>query len=421
MSQSTSTYQLRRARKERHPQATKGLDIHLALPTLLLVTFGILMVYSASYPTTNGNALRFVIRQLPFALIGWCALWIFSRLRLRFLYKLAYPALIISIIALVGVLAVGKATNGATSWFTLGPIKFQPSEMAKIALILALAKFFADHPNVVTRFKGLLLSLLAIGAVCGLILLGKDFGTTSVLVMTSFVMLFLVGVRFRHLLYMGVSSLVVGAVFIAMEPYRMNRILSFLNPEAYYDSGGYQIIRQLIALGSGGVFGLGFSKSREKFFYLPSGIAHTDSIYAVIGEELGLIFCVLVLVLFLWLGWRGLSIAANSTDRFASLTAAGLTSLILIQATTNIFVVLSLMPLTGLPLPFISYGGSSLLFSLIAVGIIANTSRYGAREAKGEKRRDAMEGNAINPSAGYQKTGTQMSQSERLDTRLSSR
>ncbi|NIM07037.1 MAG: putative lipid II flippase FtsW [Armatimonadetes bacterium] len=355
-----------------------SMDMGIFLPTLLLVAVGIAMVFSASYPTVleyrDGDAWYYAKRQAGFAVAGFFALWIFSRLRLKYLRGIAYPALFVSILLLAGVLVVGRATKGAFSWYDAGPFKFQPSEMAKVALILALAKLLADYPGILSTFKGLLVPLLMGGLVCGLVLMGRDLGTTAVAFFAFLVVLFLAGARFSHLLGLSIASAGIGAFFIRMEPYRLQRIISFINPEAYADSGGYQITRSLIALGSGGLFGLGFSRSREKFFYLPT--PHTDSIFAVIGEELGLIFCLAVLVLFFWLGWRGLRAATLSEDRFSSLAAAGLTSLILIQAATNLMVNVGMMPLTGLPLPFISYGGSSLLFSLIAVGIIANISRH---------------------------------------------
>jgi len=383
-------FQLRRVRPAPSPHASPlpGLDANLFLPTLLLVAFGVAMVFSASYPTVleshHGDAWFYAKRQAGFAAFGLLALFGFSRLRLRHIRWIAYPAFIVTVPLLIGVLILGRLTNGAICWYQIGPFKFQPSEMAKVFLVLALARLLADHPRSVETLKGLFYPLALAGLICGLVLMGKDFGTTAVAGLAVFVLLFLAGARLKDLLGVALPALGMAAFFIAKEPYRLGRIFAFLNPEAHADKGGYHIIRALIAFGSGGLFGLGFSRSREKFFYLPT--PYTDSIFAVIGEELGLLFCLIVLSLFVWLGWRGLWVSAMSKDRFASLAAAGLTSLVLIQAATNILVSLGLIPLTGLPLPFISYGGSSLLFNLIAVGIVANISRHTAREERSSSR-----------------------------------
>ena len=384
-------FQLRRVKPGRSAAASlPGIDRHLLLPILLLATIGIVMVFSASYPMVLNSgkesisdllrldagkrgAYEFALKQFIFALLGGGVLFAFSRLRQNVLRSSAYPALLVAFVFLVLVLKIGREINGAHSWIQVGPVNFQPSEFAKVALMLTLARLFADRAQPPLTGRELLLPLLIAGLVCGLVLLEKDFGTTAVIFSTILVMLFLAGARIKHLLALAVSAGVVGAIFVYTEPYRLDRILSFIDPVRYADSGGYQIQRALIAIGSGGPFGLGFSHSREKFFYLPT--PHTDCIFAVTAEELGLFFCLGILALFFWLGWRGLKIAASSRDRFAALATAGMTNLIIIEAATNLLVILGLMPPTGLPLPFISYGGSSLVFSMMAVGIIANFSR----------------------------------------------
>ncbi len=360
-----------------------GLDLHLLLPTLLLVAFGVAMVFSASYPTVlesrQGDAYYFVKRQAMFAVVGGLLLWLASRVKLRLIRDHVYYFLAVSVLLLLVVLGIGREVNGSRSWLGLGSLRFQPSELAKVGLLLALAKLFADRPAAATTLKGLLLPLALTGFVCGLILLENDFGVAAVTGLAALILLGLAGARGKHLAALGVSGAILAGAFIAMKPTRLIRVISFLNPDAYADSFGYQINRSLIALGSGGPFGLGFSRSREKFFYLPT--PHTDSIFAVIGEELGLVFCLGVLALFCWLGWRGLKVAAQSQDRFSALAAAGLTNLLLLQAAINLFVIVGLGPVTGIPLPFISYGGSSLVFSLIAVGLLANIARSAASPA----------------------------------------
>jgi cell division protein FtsW len=391
----TASFRLSRVRPRGQSEASlPGMDMGIFLPTLLLVAFGVAMVFSASYPTVleshNGDALYYAKRQGGFAVAGMLLLWLFSRLRLRHLRTAAYVGLIASIAFLIGVLMLGKMTNGVLRWFPLGPFNFQPSEMAKVALILALARLLADRPNLAANLKGFLFAVFLAVGVCGLVLMGKDFSTPAVMFAVCLVVFFLGGAQIKHLAALCLTALVPAVFFIANEPYRVKRLISFLNPEAHYESGGYHIVRSLIALGSGGPLGLGFSRSREKFFYLPT--PYTDSIFAVIGEELGLAACMAVLLLFVWLGWRGMRIAAVSNDRFIALSSAGLTSLILIQALMNVMVTVSLMPPTGRPLPFISYGGSSLVFTLIAVGILANFSRRTSEGGGGSLPRSAIHG-----------------------------
>lgn len=370
----SAPYQLRRSRVGHRQPVSTNFDIHLAIPVLLLVAFGIAMVFSASYPRNTGDAFSFVKRQALFACIGISLCTLIWRLRRDLLVRLAYPAYALSIFLLMVVLVVGRDINGARSWIPIGPFNLQPSEMAKVTLILGLAKLLTDHPESIRSLKSMVPAFLMIGAVCVFILLGKDFGTMFVAAVAGFIMLFLAGARIKHLLQVGgpVTLMVVG--LICMEPYRLDRIRSFINPEDHLQTGGYQIFRGLIAIGSGGLSGVGFSRSREKFSYLPE--PHTDTIFAVIGEELGLVFCLAVVMLFFWIGWRGFKIAKLSRDRFSALGAAGMTNLILIGAATNLLVITGMIPPTGLPLTFISYGGSSLIFSLITIGILANLSRH---------------------------------------------
>jgi cell division protein FtsW len=352
-------------------------DVNLVLPVLLLTVIGIIMVFSASYPLVlkvgHHHAYYYAERQALFALLGLGALFASSRIKLRIIYQWAYVILVGALGLLAVVLVIGRDINGARSWIALGPFNFQPSELAKIALLLALARFFSDYPQAVGSLKGLLPPLAMTGGVCLLVLAEKDFGIAAIIGLAAMSLFFLAGARLKHLAGLLVAAGLAGIALIIHEPYRMARIFSFLNPEAHADAGGYQIMRALIALGSGGLMGRGFAASREKYFYLPN--PETDSIFAVIGEELGLVFCLFILGLFCWLAWRGMKIASSCGDKFSSLAAAGLTNLIILQAAINLLVILDLLPNTGLPLPFISYGGSALVFNLIAVGLIANISR----------------------------------------------
>lgn len=376
----TSSYQLLRTKSPSTEAAAEApWDLGFIIPVILLTVIGVVMVYSASYPLVlrvgHHQGYYYAERQALFALFGLTALFVVSRIKMKIIYRWAYPLLGVALGLLLVVLQIGRMTNGARSWLNLGPFSFQPSEFAKVALLLALARFFADYPKATASFKGLLPALAMVGAVCGLVLKGKDFGTAASIGLAVAALFFLSGVRFRHLAGLVAGAGAVGTAFIIHEPYRMARILSFLNPAAHTEAGGYQILRSLIALGSGGLMGRGFAASREKFFYLPN--PETDSIFAVIGEELGLIFCLGIVGLFCWLGWRGMKIAAGSRDKFSSLVAVGMTNLIVIQAAINLLVILDLLPPTGLPLPFLSYGGSALLLNFIAVGLVANISRQG--------------------------------------------
>jgi cell division protein FtsW len=393
MSQATSSFQLHRARLHARAEAAAAtLDLHLVLPTLLLVAFGIVMVFSASYPKVltfvHPDAYYFLKRQIVAALLGVLVFIVARSLRIKLIYSLAYPFFFLALGLLFCVLFIGHATKGATSWFSLGPIKFQPSEMAKIALMLALARYLSDHPQPSANIRQLLPAFAMIGLVCGMVVLGNDFGTAAVTGVTAFVLLFLGGAPMRHLVKVAVLAVCMASLLIFTSDNRKARIVSFVNPGAYLDSGGYQINRCMIAFGSGGPFGLGFSQSREKFFYLPE--PHTDSILAIVGEELGLLACLAIIALFAWIGWRGLRVTALAREHFQALLAVGMTSIIILSASTNILVTLGMVPNTGLPLPFISYGGSSLIFSLFAVGLIANVSRYAEAEVSMKERGEAQ-------------------------------
>jgi len=372
----SAPYQLLRTKSD-PADPSPPWDLNLLLPVLLLTVIGVIMVFSASYPLVlkagRHQAYYYAERQALFALVGLGALFLGSRIKLAIIYQWAYGLFAGALGLLVAVLFIGENINGARSWIDLGPINFQPSEFAKLALLLALARFFSDYPQAVGSLRGILPPLVMTGGVCLLVLAEKDFGVAVLVGLAALSVFFLAGARLKYIAGLGIAAGVAAIALILHEPYRRDRILSFLNPEANADAGGYQVMQALIALGSGGLMGRGFAASREKFFYLPN--PETDSIFAVIGEELGLIFCLFIVVLFCWLAWRGMKIAASCGDKFSSLAAAGLTNLIILQAAINLLVILGLLPNTGLPLPFISYGGSALLFNLVAIGLIANISR----------------------------------------------
>ncbi|MBM7855938.1 cell division protein FtsW [Desulfohalotomaculum tongense] len=358
----------------------KSPDFILFLTVLMLLSIGIVMVFSASQYVTiirYHNAFYFFERQMLWALIGVTAMIFTMNFDYYKIKRWILPIVVLGVILLLLVLipGIGKEVNGSRRWIDLGFISFAPAELVKLCLIIFVAFGLSKNPNRVQDFKkGLLPYLILMGITAGLILKQPDLGTAVTLCGTIIVMFLAAGARMIHLYGLGALGLAAVALAIYFEPYRMKRFLAFLDPEADPQGSGYHIIQSLYALGSGGLFGLGLGQSKQKFLYLPEN--HTDFIFAIIGEELGFIGASLVVMLFILLAWRGFKIAITSPDPFASLLATGITSAIVLQAIINMAVVTGSMPVTGVPLPFISFGGTSLLFTLIGVGILLNISKY---------------------------------------------
>ncbi|HHY93213.1 MAG TPA: cell division protein FtsW, partial [Firmicutes bacterium] len=274
--------------------------------------------------------------------------------------------------------AIGVAGGGARRWLQVGPLNVQPSEVAKLCTVLFLAGFLAERGDRIRHFwRGLLPVLVVVGILCLLILKQPDLGTAVALAGTAGVMLFAAGADLRHLAGLGAAAVPVLWWAIMGEEYRRVRFLAFLNPAADPQGSGYHIIQSLYALGSGGLLGVGLGQSHQKFLYLPE--RHTDFIFAILGEEIGLLGTLAVLFLFFLLAWRGCRAAMLAPDRFGTLLAIGIISMVTLQALVNIGVVTGSLPITGIPLPFISYGGSSLVFSLASIGILLNISSQGRR------------------------------------------
>jgi cell division protein FtsW len=353
----------------------------LLTATLCLLAFGAVMVFSASSTTRilqNGglsDSAYYLKRTLIVGAIGLGMMHVVARRGLSAI-RSATPLLLGgSIFLLVAVLGVGSNVNGATRWIGGGSLQIQPSELAKVALILYAADVFARKPKRARSLEGMMPVLLVTGASCLLILVEPDMGTAMVVALGVGATLIAAGARPRDL---GKIALAIGACALLMtivEPYRMARLTGFLNPGASAEGAGFQAAQAKIALGHGGLFGVGIGNGTAKAFYLPE--AHTDMISAVIGEELGMAGIVGVLGLFAVLGYAGLKVAQKAKDNYSKLLVAGLTSLILIQASINLCAVMGLAPLTGVPLPFVSYGNSSLLATLFAVGLILNVARGG--------------------------------------------
>lgn len=339
------------------------------------------MVFSSSAVTSNiryGDAYYFFKKQLIWAVIGLFVMIFAMKLNFTRLRSLAVPLMVIAFISLLLVITpLGVEVKGSSRWLGLGPLRFSPSELTKLAIVLFMAKSLENNLDHIDSFKnGILPYLLILAAVCGLIMAQPDLGTSVAIAGTVFFMLMVAGAKSSHLigLMMGGIAAVSAAIYFAS--YRMERFVAFLNPWKYASDEGFQTIQSLYALGSGGLFGMGLGRSRQKFFYLPE--QHTDFIFAIMGEELGFIGVSVVVMLFLLFAWRGFKIAMNAPDNFSSILAAGLTIMVILQAIINIGVVSGALPVTGITLPFISYGGTSLLFSMTAVGLLLNISRYSA-------------------------------------------
>jgi len=355
--------------------------------TLCLLAGGAVMVYSASSAESllsgSGDASQYLKRYVMFGLIGLVAMHFTSRHGLRVIRGLT-PLLVVAGFGLtiaVMLPGVGVTVNGATRWLGAGPFQFQPSELLKVALVLYAAQVLATRPEV-TRTVGELVKplLLVVGAACALLLKQPDMGTALVICFAIGALLVAAGVPMRNLGMIAGVLLALTVIVALAEPYRRARLTSFLDPFADAGDTGFQAVQALTAIGSGGVFGVGLGESVQKIFYLPE--AHTDMILAVIGEELGLMGIFGVISLYGMIGYAGLRAAKLAPDRYSKLLAAGITCLILSQATLNFFAVLGMAPLTGVPLPFISYGSTNLIVLLAAMGLLMNVAAVGSRAAR---------------------------------------
>lgn len=363
-----------------------------------LVVLGIIMVYSSSFALgliDFGDPNYFVMRQTAFAVVGATALWVMMRFDYRLLRYLSPLLMLLAIVGLFAVLmpGIGVERNGSQRWIMMaGPIPpIQPSEFAKLALIIYVSAWLAGKGDGVKSFwDGFVPCVVLVGFVSGLVMLQPDLGTTLVLVITTMTLVFVAGASLRHLAMFGGVAGVVVVMLIAAGDYRAQRFWAFWEAEKDPDGNGFQILQMVIALGSGGWDGLGLGASRQKFFYVPG--AHTDGMFAIIGEELGFIGCLVVMVLFAVLIARGFRAVLRARDDFGSLLAVGIVSWIAFQALINIAGVTRSLPLTGIPLPFLSYGGSSLLAMLAGVGILLSVSRYGVDPGSSTTRKTTMDG-----------------------------
>ena len=367
------------------PMKPGSIDVSLAATLVGLIAFGVVMVYSASAVYADrmyGDGTHFLIRQTIFSAVAFVVLAATSRIDITLLRRFTYPVLLVAVVLMVAVaLGFGRSAGGATRWLRVGPLNMQPAELAKLAMVLWLAHSLAKKAHRVRTFSiGFLPHVLVMGLLMLLCLAQPDFGSAVMIALLTFVVLFAAGAKAGYLLGGVLVALPIGYAAIASSPYRMRRITAFLEPFEHRQGAGYQITESLMSFGSGGWTGVGLGDGRQKLLFLPE--AHTDFVSAIVGEELGFLGVATLCLAFVWVVLRGLRAAWRSHDEYASYLAAGMTLFIGLQAFTNLAVAMGLLPTKGLALPFVSYGGSSLLVNAAAAGLILNVSRYAVEPAE---------------------------------------
>jgi len=382
-------------RKTEVKKENKKMDYTLVVTLLLLLALGIIMVLSASSPTAlaeDGDSYSYVKKQLMFAVLGLIGMFVISKVDYRIYQKLYKPIYLLVILLLLAVPLIGYEVAGAKRWINLfGITSFQPSEVAKIGLILFFAAYLVKHKDTLKKWwdsktykypSGLLVAFFWVGIPAAILLFAQThLSATLVILAVVSIMIIVAGARIRHFLIIGIvggglagTLLYVLATYADIGSFRIARFTAFLDPWSDPQGAGWQIIQSLYAIGSGGLFGVGLGNSMQKYLYISE--PHNDFIFAVVAEELGFIGCAVILILFAIIIWRGIMIAINAKDMFGTLVAVGITSLIAIQVVINIGVVTSVFPVTGMALPFFSYGGTSLFVLLCTMGILLNISRH---------------------------------------------
>ena len=358
----------------------KKVDYLLLIGVITISIFGLIMIYSASYVWAEykfNDPFKFVKNQGLFFIIGVFLMYMISKIDYK-IYKKYSNLLIItslSLLVLVLIPGIGTVRNGSRSWFGIGSFGIQPSEFAKLSIIIFTSKYLEKNEKLIKNIKKGIFPILGLTLfIFGLIMLQPDFGTGMILVISIIGLLFVSGVSMKFFLRIGIIGIIGIVGLIVAAPYRLKRIFSFLNPWVDPLGSGFQIIQSLYAIGPGGLFGYGFLNSRQKHFYLPE--PQTDFIFSIISEEFGFVGILIVSLLFILIIYRGFKISYNCKDLFSKYLSFGITFQISFQALLNLMVVVGLIPVTGVTLPFLSYGGSSLLITLCSIGIILNISRY---------------------------------------------
>ena len=365
--------------RRRVNRSLSSADKPLMIIFFSLVVFGLVMIFSAGAPLAlnkYGELTYFFFHQLFYGVIPGLVLWaIVQNIPYKFWEKVAFPLFMVILILLVSVLIVGETYKGSTSWIDLGPFNLQPTELAKLILIIYLAAWLSKREDKMESFfLGFLPFCFILVVLAALIASQPDIGTLGMISIIAISIYFLAKGKLSHIFLLFLMGIVTLALMIQIAPYRMARFKAFVNTEADLTGIGWQIYQAKIAIGSGGFLGNGLGEGRQKFLYLPEPIG--DSIFAIICEELGMIGGVVLIALFVLMAWRGYRIVKNAPDTFAKLLAGGITSWFVLQAFINIGAITALIPLTGIPLPFVSYGSSALIVSLVAAGILLNISRY---------------------------------------------
>jgi cell division protein FtsW len=361
-------------------RARKPFDFWIFMTILILLSIGIIMLFSASAPfsySNFGDIYYMLKRQLFYTLIGFLVMVIAMNIDYKIYERYSVLLFIMSIVllVLVRVPGLGVYENGAYRWIEIGPLRFQPSEIAKLGVIFFFSYSLSRRKEKLTSFfKGFFPYLFLIGIIAGLLLLQPHLSCIIIILITAIIILFCAGAKIKHFLIISIPLLSSFGVLIYFVDYMRARVLSFVDPWKDAQDKGYNAIQSLYAIGSGGVFGRGLGKSMQKFLYLP--YPHNDFIFSVVAEELGFIGVSTIIILFLIFTWRGIKVAMTTPDLFGSLVAMGITSLITVQTVLNIAVVTSSVPPTGVSLPFFSYGGTSLVLMMGAVGVLLNISRY---------------------------------------------
>jgi cell division protein ftsW len=345
------------------------IDFTLLITILLLLSMGLVMVLSASSPSAlseSGNSYAFFSKQLIFAILGIIAMLFISKIDYRFYQKFYKHAWWIALILLALVLIAGRTVNGAKRWiFVTETLSFQPSEVVKILMIIFYAGILVKNRDELGLYtKGFIKNMCLLAPIIGLLLLEPHFSVSIVIIGICATMMIMAGCKFWHFLATGaVAGIPAMILLIVKEPYRLQRVITFLDPWKDATGDGWQVIQSLYAIGSGGLFGVGLGESKQKFLYIPE--PHNDFIFSILGEELGFIGCAVVLILFAIFIWRGVLIAMKAPDMFGSLIAIGITALVAIQVIINVAVVTSSMPATGMPLPFFSYRRNSIIYFIV--------------------------------------------------------
>ena len=360
------------------------IDFTLLITILLLLSIGLIMVLSASSPSAlseSGNSYSYFFRQAIFAVAGLFMMWVISNIDYRFYQKYYKFAYIIAFLLLLAVPLVGTEVNGAKRWINITEsFSFQPSEIVKLLIIIFYAGILVKNRDELNKYgKGFAKHIILVVPIIALLLIEPHFSASMIIIGIIAIMMIVAGCKFWHFLASGLVVGVPGIIaLIFLEPYRLQRVTTFLNPWSDPTGDGWQVIQSLYAIGSGGLFGAGLGESKQKYLYIPE--PHNDFIFSILAEELGFIGCAVVIILFAIFIWRGILIAMKSPDMFGSLIAIGITAQVAIQVIINIAVVTSSMPATGMPLPFFSYGGTSLFILLCEMGVLLNISKAGVKK-----------------------------------------